>query len=160
MIAIALALKAAVAQALPLLNTLSNEEAARKPHPDKWSKKEILGHLIDSAGNNQQKFVRTMAQQHTDFPGYAQMHWVAVQQYQSADWYSLIAFWEAYNLHLAHVIEHTEETKLQNTISIEGAGPFTLAFIMSDYVEHLKHHLRQILPEAGIKSAFENVYGA
>jgi hypothetical protein len=160
MIATARDLQETVTSAAALLRRISNEEAALKPHPDQWSKKEILGHLIDSACNNQQKFVRTMAQTHTDFTGYAQNHWVSVQHYQRTDWAALIVFWQAYNLHLAHVIEHVDTAVIENTISIEGAGPFTLGFLMKDYVEHLKHHLRQILPEAGIKSAFKNVYGA
>lgn len=153
-------LREIVAQVLPALRKISDEEASLKPRPGKWSKKEILGHLIDSACNNQQKFVRTMAQPHLEFVGYGQNHWVASQNYQTTDWLLLITFWEAYNLHLAHVIENVSEKVLHNTIMIEGVGPFTLEFIMKDYAEHLKHHLHQILPDAGLKSVFENVYGA
>jgi chemotaxis regulatin CheY-phosphate phosphatase CheZ len=153
-------LKGIIDQVLPLLQNINDEQASLKPRPGKWSKKEILGHLIDSACNNQQKFVRTMAQSHLEFVGYAQNHWVTAQNYQKMDWHVLIAFWQAYNLHLAHVIENVNEKVLQNTILIEGAGPFTLEFIMKDYAEHLKHHLRQIVPEVGLQSIFENVYGA
>lgn len=153
-------LREIITKVLPLLGAIDDTEASAKPNPEKWSKKEILGHLIDSACNNQQKFVRTMAQPHLDFVGYAQNHWVIAQHYQVADWQILIRSWEGYNLLLAHIIAQVDESVLQNTISIEGVGPFTLAFIMKDYVEHLKHHLRQILPNAGLESAFENVYGA
>lgn len=148
--------------ALPLLNSIPDAEAARKPAPGKWSKKEILGHLIDSACNNQQKFVRTLRAPggHLDFIGYAQDEWVAAQGYQTAPWPQIIDLWRAYNIHLAHVIAQADPSKLSNTITIEGSGPFRLDFIMADYVEHLKHHLKAILPEAGLESAFANVYNA
>ena len=146
----------------PLLLAISNEKAALKPNPAKWSKKEIIGHLIDSACNNQQKFVRTLLAEngHLDFVGYKQNDWVAVQNYQQADWSKLISIWEAYNFQIAHVIAQVDEAKLLNTISIEGSEPFTLAFIMPDYVEHLKHHLRAVLPDADLQSTFSNVYNA
>ncbi|MBC7774199.1 MAG: DinB family protein [Phycisphaerae bacterium] len=148
-----------IEKALPLLNQISDAEALSKPRPEKWSKKEILGHLIDSASNNQHKFVRTMqAEQHVDFVGYAQNFWVEAQAYNKANWLEVIALWENYNRHLAHIIRNAPTEKLENTISIEGSEHFTLRFIMEDYGEHLKHHLKQILPEAGFTSSFENLY--
>lgn len=151
-----------VAFATPLLLAIPADAAARRPAPDKWSKKEILGHLIDSAGNNQQKFVRllTAPVDQVGFVGYAQDDWVAAQHYQETDWPELVALWLAFNRHLAHVITHADPAKLARTISIEGRGPYRLDFIMADYVEHLKHHLKAILPEAGLESRFANVYGA
>jgi hypothetical protein len=151
-------LREIIAHTFPLLEALSENALTAKPAPDKWSKKEILGHLIDSANNNQQKFVRMMRQAHLDFVGYEQNHWVAAQQYQSADWSKMLHFWKFINLHLAHLIENVAITDLKNTISINGEGPFSLEFIMKDYNEHLKHHLHQLLPEANISSAFVNVY--
>jgi hypothetical protein len=146
---------------LPLLRRYTDEEASIKPNPEKWSKKEIMGHLIDSACNNQQKFIRTQqAERHLDFVGYAQNFWVDVQEYNKANWSDIIEWWYQYNRHLAHIICHAHSEKLNNTISIEGAPSFTLAFIMSDYVEHLKHHLKQALPDLELESSFQNVYGA
>ncbi len=130
--------------ALPQLQAISDELAAEKPHPEKWSKKEILGHLIDSACNNQQKFVRTMAQSHLDFTGYQQDFWVEAQQYNQAPWLQLIALWQAYNEHIAHIIAHVSPVVLSHTISVNGSQPYTLQFIMEDYVTHLNHHLKQI----------------
>jgi hypothetical protein len=147
-------------KALPLLRALPMSRVAEKPQPEKWSKKEIIGHLIDSAGNNQQKFVRAMAQPHVDFVGYEQNHWVESQQYQKANWADLLDFWATYNHHIAHIIENADPSVLDNTISINGVGKFTLRFIMSDYAQHLTHHLKQILPDAGLESAFVNVYHA
>jgi DinB superfamily len=143
---------------LPLLQNITDEEAAIRPLPNKWTKKEILGHLIDSACNNQQKFVRTIAQKHTDFGGYQQNHWVESQKYNEANWNDLINFWHSYNLHIARIIENVSPDVLGNTINIEGAGTFTLKFIMEDYGEHLKHHLKQILPMADLENKFQNIY--
>lgn len=143
---IAQTLLATLENALPLLRQITEAEAAIKPRPEKWSKKEILGHLIDSASNNQHKFVRTMqAEKHLDFVGYAQNFWVESQAYQQADWPAIIATWEHFNRHLAHVIAHTPMEKLDHTISIDGSQPFTLRFIMEDYVEHLMHHLKDVV---------------
>ena len=151
-------LRKILTEVLPLLENVGDEPASTKPLPDKWSKKEILGHLIDSACNNQQKFVRTMAEPAFEFVGYQQNHWVDSQKYNAANWNDLINLWEAYNLHLAHIIENVEPELLSNEITIENAGTFTLEFIMKDYVEHLKHHLSQILPTADLKHDFQNIY--
>lgn len=151
-------LRKTLTEVLPLLQNISDESASIKPLPHKWSKKEILGHLIDSACNNQQKFVRTMANPSVDFVGYQQNFWVDSQKYNSSAWRDLINFWQTYNLHLAHLIENVNHELLANEITIEDAGTFTLEFIMKDYVEHLKHHLGQILPEANLQNEFQNIY--
>jgi hypothetical protein len=130
--------------ALPKLQSISDEAASEKPHPEKWSKKEVLGHLIDSACNNQQKFVRTMAQSHVDFTGYQQDFWVEAQQYNQAPWAQLLTLWQAYNEHIAHIMAHVSPVVLAHTISINGSEPMTLQFIMEDYPVHLNHHLKQI----------------
>lgn len=151
-------LRGTIRAAVPLLDGIADAEASMPTAAGKWSRKEILGHLIDSACNNQQKFVRTRQQAHLDFVGYQQDFWVASQRYNAEDWSGLIAFWRAYNLHLAHVIEHVEPELLANTITIDDHGTFTLEFIMGDYVEHLKHHLSQILPDGPFSNKFENIY--
>ncbi|HAD12305.1 MAG TPA: DinB family protein [Saprospirales bacterium] len=153
-------LLAVVDQVKPLLEALTDVETGVKPD-GKWSKKEILGHLIDSACNNQQKFVRTMeADSPLHFVGYAQDYWVSAQGYQQREWREILLLWEWYNKHIAHIIRIVPERTLSNTISINGSQPFTLAFIMEDYIEHLKHHLKQILPQAELESNFTNPYRA
>lgn len=153
-------LRETINKIVPLLVAVNESETSNKPLPTKWSKKEILGHLIDSACNNQQKFVRMMAQPHLDFVGYEQDYWVATQAYNAYSWQELINAWATYNRHIAHIIENVKPETLQNTISIDGNGLYTLEFIMKDYVEHQLHHLKAILPEAGLESKFQNVYGA
>jgi len=144
----------------PAMRELDDTIIANRPQPKKWARKEILGHLIDSACNNQQKFVRMMQQSHLDFPGYRQDDWVDLQNWAAAHWPDMIDLWVAYNNHVAYLIENVKPEFLANTITIEGVGPFTLEFIMPDYVEHLKHHLKQIFPDADLENKFENVYGA
>jgi hypothetical protein len=43
----------------------------------KWTRKQLLGHLIDSASNNYQRFVRLQQGNLVGFPGYDQEFWVA-----------------------------------------------------------------------------------
>lgn len=146
------ALNVLVNKVEPLLLSVDANEVSSKPAPEKWSKKEILGHLVDSACNNQQKFVRILLAENklTNFVGYNQDEWVNIQRYNTQEWRILVALWSNYNCQLAHVIQNTSKDALQKKILIEGQGPFTLEFIMTDYLEHLKHHLKQILPEAGL----------
>lgn len=144
---------------LPLLQEISDEKAALRPAPGKWSHKEIIGHLVDSAANNQQKFVRTALHETLQFPGYAQDDWVALQHYQDILWTQLLRLWEEYNRHIAHLVQHLPASTLQHTITIDGKGPFTLEFIINDYTEHLKHHLRAVLPDADFPaSTFKMLY--
>ena len=137
-----------------------DQKFAVRPVPEKWSKQEILGHLIDSASNNHQKFVRLMQFDELDFPGYAQDEWVLLQACSSMEWNEMVILWSSFNKHLAHVMRQVPSEQLTNSITINGVGPFELGFVMQDYVEHLKHHLRQIFPGCELQSAFKNVYGA
>ena len=152
-------LRLIINQALPLLQAISDGQASIKPNPGKWSQKEIIGHLIDSAANNHQKFVRAMESDKIDFPAYQQDEWVRLQQYNMVAWDQLLQLWQVYNLHLAHIMDAVPEESLQHQLYISGKGPFTLEFILNDYTEHLKHHLNAILPEAELlTNKFQMVY--
>lgn len=153
-------LRKIVDDVVPMLHQIEGPEIAVRPTPKKWSRKEILGHLIDSACNNQQKFVRVMQQPQLEFPGYRQDDWVDLQNWADANWKDMISLWESYNRHIAYLIETIDSRYHENTITIEGVGPFKLSFIMPDYVEHLKHHLKQIFPEIDLTNQFVNVYNA
>jgi hypothetical protein len=153
-------LRTVVADIEPMLRKLEEPGIAQRPEPKKWSRKEILGHLIDSACNNQQKFVRMMQQSHLEFPGYAQDDWVDLQRWADANWGGMIDLFGNYNQHIAYLIETISPKFYENTITIEGTGPFKLGFIMPDYVEHLKHHVRQIFPDLELENNFVNVYNA
>ena len=127
------------------LGALSEAESLARPSSDKWSRKEILGHLIDSASNNHQRFVRAQFQPQLVFPGYAQVDWNRAQHYQSEAWENLVRLWASYNRHLAHVMAAIPEQAGRNVCRIGAGEPVTLQFLVTDYVRHLEHHLGQIL---------------
>ena len=140
------------------LLALTDAEAAAAPGEGKWSAKETLGHLVDSAANNHQRFVRAQFKDDLVFPGYAQEDWVRAQAYGAEPWPLVVNLWRFYNLHLAHVCEHAPEgerlrPRREHNVHEIGFAPVspgepaTLEHLMRDYVEHLKHHLRQILGE-------------
>ena len=89
---------------LPRLRDLADDGTTRRPAPGKWSPREIIGHLIDSASNNHQRFVRASFQDDLVFAGYDQDRWVAMQRYQEARWEDLLTLWASFNRHLARVM--------------------------------------------------------
>ena len=117
---------------------------ARRPAPQTWSPKEVLGHLIDSAANNHQRFVRAQETDALTLPGYEQNHWVRVQGYNDADWAHLVTLWTHVNLHLADVIARVPEDRYAVPCTIGDSEPVTLEFVIVDYLRHLKHHMAQI----------------
>jgi len=148
-------LMAAVNTAATRLRLVSEEDAARRPAPGKWSPKEILGHLIDSAANNHQRFVRANWQDELTFQGYDQEAWVALHQYQTTPWPALLDLWASYNHHLARVMRATPEAVRLRVhtrhnlhemawTAVPLEEPTSLDYFMRDYVGHLQHHLRQI----------------
>jgi hypothetical protein len=136
-------LSSVIELALPRLSAVSEQVAAQKPAPHKWSKKEILGHLIDSAANNHQRFVRLQLEREIGLPGYEQDGWVRINKYQDTPWTDLIALWAAYNRHLATLLDSLDASSLGHVWHSPN-GDVTLEFIATDYVRHLKHHLDQI----------------
>jgi DinB superfamily len=151
----AVKLLAAVDVARPWLLELNDERTAERPGVGKWSPREIVGHLIDSASNNHQRFVRGRWQEDLVFQGYDQDAWVAAQGYQDTPWPELVALWAAYNRHLARVMASVP-TGVRRTPRVRhnfdriayrpvpADQPSTLEYFMDDYVLHLEHHLRQI----------------
>jgi len=139
----ALGLEQAIVAAVPRLKQFTPAEAATSPAPGKWCKKEILGHLIDSALNNHARFVRAQ-QGPLEGPGYDQDFWVKAQQYREAHWETLILTWETMNRNLARVMRLIPVEALQQTCKIGHNAPVTLAYLVQDYLAHLQHHLRQL----------------
>ena len=127
----------------PLL-AITEPAAGLHPAPGAWSKKQILGHLIDSAANNHQRFVRLQSEDSLVLPSYQQNDWVRTQNYDGRQWRELVELWLAYNRHLAHVMRHMD-TRAAGHVWKGPAGDVSLAFVMEDYLRHLRHHLEQIL---------------
>jgi hypothetical protein len=149
-------LLAVIQEAAPPLRDLSEDASARRPAPGKWSPHEIIGHLIDSASNNHQRFVRAQLKDDLIFDGYEQDAWVALQHYQQAPWLELIELWTSFNRHIARVMASVPESvraKPRHRHNLHQLAwrpvpenePATLDYFMRDYVAHLEHHLQQIL---------------
>jgi hypothetical protein len=109
-----------------------------------WSKRQILGHLIDSAANNHQRFVRGQLDPELISPSYAQEQWVLTERFQEREWSDLVDFWLAYNRHLLHLMLDVAIDRLATPVRVGSDDPVTLEYVMIDYVRHLKHHLEQI----------------
>lgn len=138
------------------LLSISEAQSQTPPSPGKWSAKEIIGHLIDSAANNHQRFVRAQLTDELVFSGYQQEDWVRVQAYNQEPWQQLVQLWKHYNLHLMHVMSVVPEqarTVPRSTHNLDQIAwktiakneTVTLDYFMRDYVAHLKIHLAQIL---------------
>jgi hypothetical protein len=127
------------------LRQIKESEASVRPGPGKWSKKEILGHLIDSAANNHQRFVRLQMTSRIDIPGYDGDEWVRLQRYQERPWFEIIDLWQMYNTQLAAVIRDADPKALRNIWHTPDGKDLDLEFIIRDYVVHMRHHLDQIL---------------
>ena len=126
------------------LERLEESTASQKLQPDKWSRKEILGHLIDSAANNHQRFVRVQYVKDLNSPSYEQIEWVNIQQYGLRSWKELLTLWKSYNYHLAHIIKHMPTDCLLISCTIGSGELVTIGYVVVDYLGHLQHHLRQI----------------
>ncbi len=126
------------------LRTIDDEHAGLKKKPDVWSVKEILGHLIDSASNNHQRFVRAQLASEFTFPDYEQNRWVASQDYQTRPWSELVDLWLLYNHHLAHVIGRIPKAAANVPCRLGTNEPITLTALVQHYLDHVRHHLEQI----------------
>ena len=138
-------LGALVEEIPPRLLTIPEAEAGGQALGMSWSRKEVLGHLLDSAGNNLQRFVRAQYQKQMSFPRYTQDEWIAAQAYRERPWSELVELWRLSNRHLVHVMRRVPEAAFGNVCVVAEDEPSTLAHHMVDYVRHMEHHLGQIL---------------
>jgi hypothetical protein len=142
---IAADLRAAIGEGLQWFEQTDEARTTHRLAPDAWCAREVLGHLIDSACNNHRRFVVGQSPSTSQFDGYNQNEWVARQHYDAVPWRDLVALWTAYNRHLAHVIANTpDEAAARTALSPDGSSHVSVAFLMEDYVTHLRHHLVQI----------------
>ena len=115
--------------------------ANAEPAPDRWSISEVVGHLVDSACNNHQRFVRAQYCTELVFPKYDQNEWVAAANYRECDWESLVELWYHYNRQIAGLIRNMRTSSLSTPCTITLYEPCTLGFLVCDYLDHMKHHL-------------------
>ncbi|MFY0605650.1 MAG: DinB family protein [Cyclobacteriaceae bacterium] len=126
----------------------SETELSYKPKVEKWSKKEILGHLIDSGINNLQRFTEL---QFSSRPyiirQYDQVGLVKANDYQNADTSEILAFWLSLNRRIASLIKSQTEQTLDYEIQLPNGDLADLRFLITDYVAHMEHHLNQIMSQ-------------
>jgi hypothetical protein len=134
-----------IASVHQLLLPVSEQESQRPFREGGWSRKEILGHLIDSALNNHQRFVRAALDGSYEGPSYQQEGWVAMHGYQSMAWGILLEHWRWQNELLCQVVERIPEARFSALCRVGDGAPVTLRFLVEDYLVHLQHHIQQIV---------------
>jgi DinB superfamily len=124
------------------LESIHENKWIYKPNPVKWSKKEILGHLIDSAQNNIRRFI---VAQYEDNPKivYAQDNWVAAANYQNYVAKDLVDLWILMNKHICMILKNIP-AGMEERLS-ETSEPHSIKWLAIDYNKHLLHHLHQVL---------------
>ncbi len=142
----------------PQLRQLDESTVKQKPDPNRWAKIEILGHLIDSACNNHRRFVMAQSTDELIFDGYDQESWVRLQNYLDGNWQRIVEFWASYNHLIANLISQIADDVLTRPRvnhrlhriawkPIPEHDSATLEYFIKDYIGHLEHHVRQILPD-------------
>jgi len=137
---------------------ISEEQSRKKSSSDDWAPIEVLGHLIDSAANNHQRFVRAQFTDDLVFPGYDQDQWISSQRYRDESWRDVLQLWSSYNQHLLHVVSVITQDVLikprsRHTLDeiafnlVDKNEPATLEYLIRDYLDHLRYHLDQIFNE-------------
>ncbi|MCJ7515043.1 MAG: DinB family protein [Dehalococcoidia bacterium] len=123
---------------------LDNEITSKRLGTDKWTLKEIIGHLIDSASNNHQRFVRLQIVDELIFPGYGKDNskWLEIAKYNEMNFSDIILLWKQYNILIGNIIRGADESKLENCWKNSEGDKKNLRDLMIDYVRHLKEHLQ------------------
>jgi hypothetical protein len=124
------------------LINIPEEQYSWKPGPAKWSKKEILGHLVDSAQNNIRRFVVAQYEE-TPFIKYNQDKWVLISGYQHWQTADVIQLWYLLNKQVCYILENTSPEMFGRTCLTD--SPHSIEWLAEDYTRHLRHHLHVIL---------------
>jgi hypothetical protein len=127
--------------------------AGIRPSEDKWCLKEIIGHLVDSASNNHQRFVRLQFGDLLDFPAYDGEEWVRKQKYREMNWNRLILLWHNYNCVLLNIIENMDGGAYSN-VWVKGEDTIQLDELVVDYYRHMRAHRQHF--EERLKEVGEN----
>jgi len=135
-----------IAQGWNWISKCKEEEFALKRSPDRWSKKEILGHLIDSAINNLKRFTEVQFEvKPYAYVSYNQNELVKVNDYQNADTQEILELWKALNIRIKIIMDNQTEESLAYKVLLSDGSVSDLRYLMTDYVDHLSHHMIQIM---------------
>lgn len=133
------------------INAMPDEEFSAKPFPHKWSKKEVVGHLIDSAQNNLRRFICGQYEASPPLIIYQQDFWVNSNRYQEMDSAEITQLWRLLNLRICAVLEAMPPENYSRECNT--GDLHSLEWLAADYVKHMKHHLNQI-----ISGSFDVIY--
>jgi hypothetical protein len=130
------------------LRLLSNSDFEAKPQPHKWSRKEVIGHLIDSGQNNLRRFIVST---YADTPPnitYEQDIWVKMNGYQNMPADAVITLWSLVNRQIIAVLKQMPPDHYSKTCDTgrDKQQLHSLLWLAEDYVKHMKHHLNQVFP--------------
>ncbi len=130
---------------------LSVTDSDLRERPDGWSVREVVGHLIDSAGNNHQRVCRIVPGGNLSFPAYDQRTFVDRAGYDGFDWPTLVVAWYSFNLLLLHMFARIPEEMLSSsTVTVGDRAPVSYDRLIEDYYTHLEIHEEQVHRIAGI----------
>jgi len=129
---------------LAVLLGLAPELAGTPWRAGGWTRKQIVGHLLDSAANNRQRFVRAATDGSYAGPKYAQDAWVAAHGYAEQEWETLLRWWQAEHEILAAIVDNIPEDRLSAECVVGDNAPVTLRFLIEDYLDHQRWHFAQL----------------
>jgi hypothetical protein len=135
-------LEAVIDQHVASLHAMPEDKMAYKPSPSKWSRKEIVGHMVDSAQNNIRRFIVAQYEENPAI-GYKQDNWVAISNYQNYDLTDLINLWFLLNKHIVIILKNMPPEMMQRSCRTESLH--SIDWLAQDYLKHLRHHLHQVL---------------
>jgi hypothetical protein len=142
----ALFLKETIDRELPLLRAITEEQSIAPPEKfGGWTRRQELGHLLDSAINNHPRFMRAAIDGAYEGPGYAQNEWVHMHGWNEVPWATLLDHWEQHNALIERLISHIPQHCFDNKCVVSSAPPVTLLSLMEDYVFHMQHHIDHLL---------------
>lgn len=132
------------------ISAIPETEFSAKPLPNKWSKKEVVGHLIDSAQNNLRRFICGQYESAPPKITYDQDRWVASNNYQATDSSEVIALWNLTNKRIVAILRQMPPSAYAMTCNTGKTDTqlYSLEWLAADYVRHMKHHLNQIIPNS------------
>ena len=140
---------------IPNLRAITEQQSTVARGEGKWSPKQELGHLIDSAANNHMRFVRATLDGEFRGPHYLADDWVRLHGYRDIPWESIVALWLGFNKLLTTLVDRIPDYRLQSPCYIGSSEPLKLSYVIEDYVLHMQHHLdllfkRPVITQYGI----------
>jgi hypothetical protein len=138
-----------IARAAERLEAVTEERARQTYRDGSWTRKQVMGHLLDSASNNHQRFVRASLQDEYVGPTYDQPAWVDRIGWGELPWEQLLRYWKTYNEVLVRIVSRIPREKYGVRCTIlDYPREYTLETLIVDYLDHMNQHIDQICGKA------------